>query len=223
MTAVFSFIFDSRIKSLEGDKKTLLGELATMKIQLEHLNKQLQDVASTIPLRSERKHFQGETEKESSREEKDNTGISWKNRDKTNTEPHGSMVKRSAAASRTTKGMLYPAESGMNAINNSTTYGSTLNEWSMNSVESSLSPKGNPQRFPKQIRLLFRKQLRNLKKSHRLEIKNLKQKLKQTRQILNANLLCCNASRISADSAYGAQSKYAGNAFISKNILPIVI
>lgn len=206
--AIFSVVFHSRIKALEEEKRSLLRELGTVKMNVELLVSTMEDIRQAIPPRSQQHLGNYEQEDDirllNSLEQRDFA-------DRQNSVEKKRIVKRAAVPGRTTKGLAYRSDSvTYNSLNNGTTssFSPNLNEWT---VDESRHSKGNTSyRHMKNIsrrekHRQLRKELRGLRTSHRIQIKKLKQKLKQIRQQNRlANLSCCNDSSFpSAHSGCG--------------------
>ncbi len=199
---------------MEEEKRSLLSELGTVKLSVELLVNTMEDIRQAIPPRSQQ-HQEASYEEDDDmrmlngleqrtfpgRENSGGKGIQRKR-----------IVKRAAVAGRATKGLAYRPDSvTYNSLNNGTTGSSfrpNLDEWT---VDESRHSKGNASRrhmkniSRREMRRQFRKELRGLKTSHRIQIKKIRQKLKQIQQQYRlANLSCCNDSSLpSAHSGCG--------------------
>lgn len=211
--ATFSVVFHLRIKALEEEKRSLLSELGTVKLNVELLVSTMEDIRQAIPPRSQQHlaSYEGEDDMRllngleqrnfADRDSRGGKGVEKKR-----------IVKRAAVPGRATKGLAYRPDSvTYNSLINGTTgssFSPNLDEWT---VDESRHSKGNASRrhmkniSRREMRRQFRKELRGLRTSHRIQIKKIKQKLKQIQQQYRlANLSCCNDSSLpSAHSGCG--------------------
>ncbi|CAL8114104.1 unnamed protein product [Orchesella dallaii] len=204
ITIVITFTFHSRIRQLEVQKAEVLHELNGVKLHLEILIERMDTVVSlAIPAKSTRATgINFDKGEEYTRHETLIDADVEENLEKVEAARNGKrvLVKRSAAAAgRTTKELQYPSSSiSFNALSNgSAAFDPVVDAWSTGVTpkdENLKSSKGNARHknLSRKDRQKFRKELKDLKAAHHIELNNLKRKLSESRfQQRLTKLSCC--------------------------------
>ncbi|ODN01901.1 hypothetical protein Ocin01_04796 [Orchesella cincta] len=220
LTFVAAFTFHSRIRQLEAQRTELIQELSGVKMHLEILIDRMDTVVSlAIPTKSSRaasfhsEQLEGDDSSMDAKEESDQIleKVGARNGKRV-------LVKRSAAAGRTTKDLQFPSSSfSFNTLNNGSAAFDNLDDtWSPGVTpkdEKTKSPKGNlrNKRLSRKVRKLVRKELKDFKAAQRIKLNTLKRKLSESRlQKRLLKLSCC----IENTSSSHNLSKYPGDAEI---------